>query len=172
MPRNASNASTMAMIILRVLTICHPLARSSVRGTQGDKTARHVFFHSRRTPGQTVPGHFGYLFPESRHGSLLSRKRKTRIQRHLRSRMRRTRHAAPPIISIAGEYAGFKTTLRRTAMQDVRPETEKISRKKLQLMQTSRSVDRLSRAMPVPITTVERGSSTTKMGSDVSSRSS
>lgn len=78
----------------------------------------------------------------------------------------------PPIISIAGEYAGFKTTLRRTAMQDVRPETEKISRKKLQLMQTSRSVDRLSRAMPVPITTVERGSSTTKMGSDVSSRSS
>ena len=121
MPRNASNASTMAMIILRVLTICHPLARSSVRGTQGDKTARHVFFHSRRTPGQTVPGHFGYLFPESQHGSLLSRKRKTRIQRHLRSRMRRTRHAAPPIISIAGEYAGFKTTLRRTAMQDAAP---------------------------------------------------
>ena len=79
----------------------------------------------------------------------------------------------PPIISIAGEYAGFKTTLRRTAMQDATPGNgKKISRKKLQLMQTSRSVDRLSRAMPVPITTVERGSSTTKMGSDVSSRSS
>lgn len=27
----------------------------------------------------------------------------------------------PPIISIAGEYAGFKTTLRRTAMQDATP---------------------------------------------------
>lgn len=163
----------MAMIILRVLTICHPLARSSVRGTQGDKTARHVFFHSRRTPGQTVPGHFGYLFPESRHGSLLSRKRKTRIQRHLRSRMRRTRHAAPPDHihrrrirrvqddSSEDSHAGCYARKRK-----------KISRKKLQLMQTSRSVDRLSRAMPVPITTVERGSSTTKMGSDVSSRSS
>lgn len=125
MPRNASNASTMAMIILRVLTICHPLARSSVRGTQGDKTARHVFFHSRRTPGQTVPGHFGYLFPESRHGSLLSRKRKTRIQRHLRSRMRRTRHAAPRSYPSPENTPGSRRLFGGQPCRMLRPETEK-----------------------------------------------